>query len=347
MPAGSEGQTAGVDLVGINNQYSGRVFVMQNPNDTDGWQDIIFYVPEILAHATYTWDYEPTITIDKRDSVTGEPIEGAYFNIEKIDDPGRGPVTGNPFRTDSNGRITLPFQHAGMYRITEVRAALNFWLDPLEQNRSWTIHVRPNEDYLLLVENTLLPTLVITKWNMLTMRPVPLTHFRVEHEVPNSPNVVHIGDFVTDMNGQIILPFVAVGWYRVTEIFPAPGMSLNRNNNYRVFLNPGDNTYRLLSYIRGVNNSGPQLSNVDIGEIDTNPNPTNPISQYPYLPDTVQDVPDFPFTPAEWEAMNYSARQQFLQGQISVTGGEQWLASGGSNIFNWPRAKRFPTNTIL
>ena len=73
--------------------------------------------------------------------------------------------------------------------------------------------MRPNEDYVLEVFNTLLPTLVITKWNMLTMRPVPLTHFRVEHEVPNSPNVVRIGDFVTDRNGQIILPFVNVDWY--------------------------------------------------------------------------------------------------------------------------------------
>ena len=62
---------------------------------------------------------------------------------------------------------------------------------------------------------------------MLTMRPVPLTHFRVEFEVPNSPSVVHIGNFITDSNGQIILPFVQVGWYRITEIFPGPGMSLN------------------------------------------------------------------------------------------------------------------------
>jgi len=34
--------------------------------------------------------------------------------------------------------------------------------------------------------------------------------------------------------------------------------------------------------------------------------------------------------------MNYSARQQFLRGQISVTDGNAWLSSGGSNIFNWP-----------
>jgi len=62
MPAGSQGQTARVNLVGINNQYAGRVFVMQNPNDTVNWQDLIFYIPEVLASASYTWDYEPYTT---------------------------------------------------------------------------------------------------------------------------------------------------------------------------------------------------------------------------------------------------------------------------------------------
>ena len=188
----------------------------------------------------------PTITIQKRDSVTGAPIENAEFTIERLTEPNRGMLTGNPFRTDANGQIVLPFQYAGMYRIVETRPALNFWLDPLEQNRSWIIEVRANEDYLLVVENTLLPSLVITKWNALTHRPVPLTHFRVEFEQPNSGNVIHIGNFITNQNGQIILPFVQSGWYRVTETRPAPGMALNTNNNYRVFLAPGQNTYQLM-----------------------------------------------------------------------------------------------------
>jgi len=549
MPQGSEGQTARVNLVGINNSYAGRAFVMRHPSNPVWWQDIVFYIPEVLSYATYLWDYEPsngngngngnrygeiviykrevsngvgnnqplsgahfriqggnppnavdrtgvtdengrlvfrnlpagtftvteiappsgfllgnnnvwhvtlaygqtvsrgtapthtffnapkssldiikvcaatgerlagavfeltdpttgyswqattdanglarigtgeygnflypdrtfvlielqappgfsldstprnivlspgntneitvmnhrmpTITIIKRDLQTGVYIDGAEFRIEKLDDPGSGALTGNPFVTgrDGSGRIILPFQHAGRYRIVETRAANNYFLDPLEQNRSWIITVRPNEDYVLEVFNTLLPTLVITKWNMVTMRPVPLTHFRVEHEMPNSPNVVHIGDFVTDTNGQIILPFVSVGWYRITEIFPAPGMALNTNNNYRVFLSPGDNTYRLLSYLRDGNSSGPQLSDAGVGDVDTDPNPDIPNTSNPELPQDVPPAPGFPFTPAEWEAKSVYARQQFLQSQISVTDGAQWLAPGGQNVFNWP-----------
>ncbi|MCL1842999.1 MAG: SpaA isopeptide-forming pilin-related protein [Defluviitaleaceae bacterium] len=172
----------------------------------------------------------PDLTIIKRDQRTNEAIEGAEFTIYKITEPGRGYITDNPFITDSSGRIHLQGLHYGRYRVVETRAAQNYFLDPLEQNRSWIIEIRPNEDYVLSVFNTLLPSLVITKWNMLTMRPVPMTHFRVEFEVPNSANVVEIGRFVTDSNGQIILPFVDVGWYRITEIFPAPGMALNVNN---------------------------------------------------------------------------------------------------------------------
>jgi len=40
MPDGSEGQIARANMVGINNQYSGRVFVMQNHNSPDQWQDV-------------------------------------------------------------------------------------------------------------------------------------------------------------------------------------------------------------------------------------------------------------------------------------------------------------------
>jgi len=195
------------------------------------------------------------LTILKIDAVTGLPIQGAWFEIYYLGatagtgsqniGPG-GLLTGNPFVTDAQGRITIPNTYSGRYRIVEIRAANNYWLDPQASNRTWTVEIRDNEDYTLTIENTLLPTLVITKLNALTNRPVPMTHFRVWFEVPNSPNVVELGSFVTNENGQIILPFVQVGWYRIQETRPAPGMSLSTNNHYRVFLQPGQHSYRLI-----------------------------------------------------------------------------------------------------
>jgi len=202
----------------------------------------------------------PTLEIIKVDAVTGEFLTGAEFTIEKLEEPGKGMLTGNPFRTNENGRIILQYQYSGKYRIVETRAPNNYWLDPLQQNREWIIDIRDNEDYTLRAENTLLPTLIITKWNAVTYRPVPLAHFRIEYEVPNSANVQLVGEFVTNQNGQIVIPFTRVGWYRVTETRAAPGMSLNTSNNYRVYLSPGDNSYMPIPDVTG-NNPGlnPQM----------------------------------------------------------------------------------------
>ena len=197
----------------------------------------------------------PTLTILKQDSRTGYPIRGAWFTIEYLGATAgtgggnigpSGPLTGNPFVTDQNGRIVIENAYSGRFLIREVRAANNYWLDPQVANRTWIIEIRDNEDYLLIVENTLLPTLVITKRNAITWRPVPMTQFRVEFEVPNSPHVMHVGTFMTNSQGQIILPFVQSGWFRVTETRPAPGMTLATNNSFRVFLQPGDNSYTLI-----------------------------------------------------------------------------------------------------
>ena len=221
---------------------------------TPNWQRVVIRAGEDNV-VTFDNERKPTLTIQKIDSRTGYPIRGAWFEIEFLGATAgtgsgnigpSGPLTGNPFITDQNGRIVIEGVYSGRYRIREIRSANNYWLDTQESNRTWIIEVRDNEDYTLVVENTLLPTLVITKRNAVTWRPIPMTRFRVDFEVPNSPHVQHIGYFNTNNQGQIILPFVQVGWYRVVEVRPAPGMTLATNNSFRVFLQPGDNSYSLI-----------------------------------------------------------------------------------------------------
>ena len=255
----------------------------------------------------------PTLTIQKTDAVTGDPIQGADFTVERLSPTPAGMITGNPFRTNAQGQIVIPNLPAGVYRIIETRAANNYWLDADIANRTWTITIRENEDYLLQVENIMLPTLIITKMNQVTFRPVPLTRFLVEFEVPGTGNLVRIGEFVTDANGQIILPFVQPGWYRITETHPAPGMSLNVNNSYRVFLSPGQNTYQLLTQMPGL-----RQSNDEIPEQVT---PNNPVN-------TESDLP------SSWGNMPDDARTAVATANLQVTGSDPHLA--GENIWNWP-----------
>ena len=164
---------------------------LANPN----WQRVVIRAGEDNV-VTFDNERMPTLTIQKVDARTGYPIQGAWFEIEYLGATAgtgsgnigpSGPLTGNPFITDRNGQIVIEGVYSGRFRIREVRAANNYFLDPLEQNRTWIIEVRDNEDYTLVVENTLLPTLVITKRNAITWRPIPMTQFRVEYEIPNSP----------------------------------------------------------------------------------------------------------------------------------------------------------------
>ena len=284
----------------------------------------------------------PTITITKIDSVLRTPVPNAVFHIEKLDAPERGPLTGNPFRTDANGQIVLPIRHAGRYLIREIQAAPNYFLDPQQSNREWIIDVLPNEDYYLTIENTLLPTLVITKMNMVNMRPVPLTWFRIYYEVPFSNNVQFITEQRTNERGQIILPFVQVGWYRIIETRPAPGMSLNVNNSYRVFLEPGRNSYQLLQqgllprvfdfllpesgYIpegslpdMGNHNVPSEDLDVPAGEVEQLPPQDNP------LPD---DIADMPMTGIEPTVSDITGSMQWSDGSN--------FRDGASEVWNWP-----------
>ena len=305
-------------------------FHLGEPN----WQTITMMAGQDNT-VTFANRRRPDIIIEKLDSVTGRPIEGAEFTVEKLDEPERGFVTGSPFRTDANGRIHLPIQHAGMYRVVETRAANDYWLDPNAQNRTWDVWLTPNEDYLLQVRNTLLPTLIITKWNALTHRPVPLTHFRVEHEIPNSPNVVHVGNFVTDHNGQIILPFIPVGWYRVTEFRAAPGMSLNMNNSYRVYLGPGDNTYQHLHILRpehGVTATPPTVSDYtstgyNNQNYSNNQNDNTSTTDLPNM-DEMSD------RNAILDSMTDDERHEFLTRNVQFRPGDMFQT--GEDVWNWP-----------
>jgi hypothetical protein len=203
----------------------------------------------------------PYLEIIKVDAVTGEPILGAWFEIYYLGaSPGTGsgnigptgPLSGSPFMTDQNGRIRIPRNYSGRFLVREIRAANGYFLDPLEQNRSWIIEIRDNEDYTLAVENTMLPTLVIRKRNAVTWQGIYMTRFRVQFEQPNSPNVQLIGYFNTDRNGYIIIPFVNVGWYVITEVRAAPSMTLPTNPMSRIFLSPGQNTYQYIGAIRNM-----------------------------------------------------------------------------------------------
>lgn len=185
---------------------------------------------------------QPTFTLTKTDSYNGNPIPNAQFTIEKLDVPGKGSLTGNPFVTNDKGQISILNLTSGMYRVTEVTPANGYGMP---NPNVWEINIIANQDYNLSVKNTRLPSLVITKTDGLTFRGIPNTAFEVLYLVNGSMygDTRSLGTYVTDKNGQIVIPNCQPGWYRYVETRPAPGYSKPSNPSHDVFLALGNNAY--------------------------------------------------------------------------------------------------------
>lgn len=204
---------------------------------------IIDMIPGIDNTVTFENRRMPGLTIHKVDAITGENLEGALFEIEKLENPDKGLLTGNPFKTDDKGIINLEKLPSGKYKITEIKAPNGYYLNP--ENQSKIIEIKDNEDYYLRWENTKLPTLVINKIDALTGRGIPNTYYKIWYAVNGDQygNYRLIGEYKTDKNGQIVLPNMPVGWYKYEETRPAQGYHLGSERVFYVFLSAGDNAY--------------------------------------------------------------------------------------------------------
>jgi uncharacterized surface anchored protein len=175
----------------------------------------------------------PVLEIQKIDSQTKKPLAGAKFKVIHTEDN-----TVSEYLTDESGKIVIKNLTEGIYTIEEITAPTGYILDTQHKE----IELEAGKTKTLIYENTKKPTLVITKTNVLTEKPVPNTVFKIQRETENG-GVITLGTYKTDANGQIILKDVDPGWYVITEIRAAQGMSLPKNPVTRKYLAPGENAY--------------------------------------------------------------------------------------------------------
>lgn len=133
------GKEASVNLVGIHNQYANKVWRTQNPTNPDGWQDIVFFIPEVNASATFSFEpllEQGSLRIIKTDG--SKRLAGAEFRIEG---PGFSPA--ETITIGSNGewmsQDDLPI---GTYTITEIKAPNGYEISP---NPTQTVKVEANQ----------------------------------------------------------------------------------------------------------------------------------------------------------------------------------------------------------
>ena len=182
----------------------------------------------------------PTLTIEKDDAKTGDPISGAKYEVKKSDGTKVGVV-----ETGADGKVTLGMKGSELgylepdtYTVTEISVPEPYMLAEKHQD----IQLKAGDQKSLLFENIKYPTLVIQKTDATTNKGVASATFKIEYEQADG-GIKTVGIFRTDKDGRVTLPYVEPGWYIVTETIPAQGYQVPVNPSTRVYLAPGDNSY--------------------------------------------------------------------------------------------------------
>ena len=147
-----------------------------------------------------------SLIIDKRNPLTGEPLEGVTFKVttatgEFVPDE-NGYISSNGlYFTDKDGKIRINGV-VGTLVVTETATIPGYTIDPATQTQ--TVVVNPNDTQTLTFYNTPSTTLVIEKYIEGTSVPIKGVTFLV---TDSSGAVVgpSNGEYITDEDGRIVI----------------------------------------------------------------------------------------------------------------------------------------------
>ncbi len=155
--------------------------------------------------------HKRSLTIQKRDAESGDPIPGTSFHI-------RGVNLGyeNDVVTGADGKAVLESMPSGCYEITETDVPKPYILDSNNRKTVW-IDAEKDKDVVVDFVNSKLPGVRLVKRDAQTNQPIPGATFKIE-EVD--------GGFTdqrqTDKDGVIFWENLRPGAYKVYEVTPAP-----------------------------------------------------------------------------------------------------------------------------
>jgi len=168
------------------------------------------------------------IIIQKRDSVTGQPLPGAEFRVTTaagcevgLDGViGTSTLTQNGiFTTDAQGEIRITNLAPGAYVLTEIKAPAGYVMDSPSTN----VVIGTNGDtQTVIVTNTPKGGLIVEKYDSVTKQPLAGAVFKITTAngelVPGNEGLTSSnGLYTTDRNGQIVLSKLLPGTYVVAE----------------------------------------------------------------------------------------------------------------------------------
>jgi len=180
----------------------------------------VYLRPGKTTEITIENEEKPDLTIRKIDSVVGDGLKGAKFEIWVAKDGNQNgtyqQLDKSYYYTDENGLIRLDDLDTGWYKIKEIEPPNGFMLkEPSEQ----TIYVEHDKAVEVTFENVPKSALVIRKIDSDTGAPLSNAWFRVRYlgGTSGSGGTI-IGEYSTSANGNIVVTDLDAGSYIIEEI---------------------------------------------------------------------------------------------------------------------------------
>ena len=166
---------------------------------------------------------KPSLEIRKVDSVTGNPIKGAKFQIwygSNHTDTGELNDLGTYF-SDASGKIILPEIKDGWYKVTELEPASGY---AIKEPATQECFISGGESKVLTFENTPLSAIIIRKVDSESGQPLEGAWFRIRYLGGTSgTGGTVVGEYKTSSNGTIVATGLKAGTYVCEEISAPDG----------------------------------------------------------------------------------------------------------------------------
>ena len=208
------------------------VYVVRETSVPDGYlldsePQTITLVPNKTGTVRFRNYPKPTLTINKVDNITKDPIKGAKFHITYASN---NSFTGElndlgTYFTDEKGQIKLSKLRDGWYRVTEVEPAAGYAIKgPATQD----CFIQAGTGKTLTFENTPLSPLIIKKVDADRSAMLQGAKFRVRYLGGTSgTGGTVIGEYTTSANGTIVITGLKAGTYIVEETKAPAGYEID------------------------------------------------------------------------------------------------------------------------
>lgn len=223
--------------INISDMEPGIYSVKETATVSDHVLDTREFHVELFPGETSTLTIEnqrrPNLIIYKTDADTGKPVPDTVFLVEAADGHSIDEV-----KTDSEGKAVLSNLLPGVYQISEKSVPAPYLMDAEPQ----LVTLYANREHTVYFENHKKPFLIIHKVDSVTGSPIEGAKFQIWYgsNSTTTGELNDLGTYLTDGSGQIVLDGLRDGWYKVSELEPAPGYTIREPATQEIYIKGGE-----------------------------------------------------------------------------------------------------------